>query len=103
MPSMIAVRLVRGSKRTCMRLVRSKAVLALPLQARADSGCLSVRGQVVHMDIKPANILLHSSRVAKIGDLGISRYLVDGCLSTITSRGAKYFISSSYSHPMFVA
>ena len=40
------------------------------------------------MDIKPANILLQSSLVAKIGDLGISRYLVDGCLSTITSRGA---------------
>lgn len=47
------------------------------------------------MDIKPANILLHSSLVAKIGDLGISRYLVDGCLSTITSRGANQAISYS--------
>lgn len=41
------------------------------------------------MDIKPANILLEDSscRVAKIADLGISRCLVEGSLSTITSRG----------------
>ena len=47
-------------------------------------------GQVVHMDIKPANILLQdrTCRVAKIADLGVSRYLVEGSLSTITSRGA---------------
>ena len=42
------------------------------------------------MDIKPANILLQdrTCRVAKIADLGVSRYLVEGSLSTITSRGA---------------
>ena len=47
-------------------------------------------GQVVHMDIKPANILLQdrTCKVAKIADLGVSRYLVEGSLSTITSRGA---------------
>ncbi len=41
------------------------------------------------MDIKPANILLEDSscRVAKIADLGVSRYLVEGSLDTITSCG----------------
>ena len=45
--------------------------------------------QVVHMDIKPANILLEDSscRVAKLADLGISRYLVEGSLGAITSCG----------------
>ena len=45
--------------------------------------------QVVHMDIKPANILLEDSscRVAKLADLGISRYLVEGSLDTVTSCG----------------
>ncbi len=44
----------------------------------------------MHMDIKPANILLQdrTCRVAKIADLGVSRYLAEGSLSTITSRGA---------------
>ena len=41
------------------------------------------------MDIKPANILLDdiSCRVAKLADLGVSRYLVEGSLGTITSCG----------------
>ena len=42
------------------------------------------------MDIKPANILLQdrTCKVAKIADLGVSRYMVEGSLSTITFRGA---------------
>ena len=45
--------------------------------------------QVVHMDIKPANILVDDidCRVAKLADLGVSRYLVEGSLDTITSCG----------------
>ena len=41
------------------------------------------------MDIKSANILLDdiSCRVAKLADLGVSRYLVEGSLDTITSCG----------------
>ena len=43
--------------------------------------------QVVHMDIKPAKILLEDSicRMARSADLGVSRYLVEASLDTITS------------------
>ena len=45
--------------------------------------------QVVHMDIKSANILVDDidCRVAKLADLGVSRYLIEGSLDTITSCG----------------
>ena len=45
---------------------------------------------MVHMDIKSANVLLQDNtcRVAKIADLGVSRYLVEGSLFDITIRGA---------------
>lgn len=45
--------------------------------------------QVVHMDIKSANVLLQDKtcRVAKIADLGVSRYLVEGSLLDYTLRG----------------
>ena len=41
------------------------------------------------MDVKPANIMLGdiTCRVAKLADLGVSRYLVEGSLDTITSCG----------------
>ena len=46
--------------------------------------------QMVHMDIKSANVLLQDKtcRVAKIADLGVSRYLVEGSLLDYTLRGA---------------
>ena len=42
------------------------------------------------MDIKSANVLLQDKRnqVAKIADLGVSRYLVEGSLLDYTLRGA---------------
>ena len=45
---------------------------------------------MVHMDIKSANVLLQDDtcQVAKIADLGISRYMVKGGLVDITVRGA---------------
>ena len=46
--------------------------------------------QLVHMDIKSANVLLQDKtcRVAKIADMGVSRYLVEGSLLDYTLRGA---------------
>ena len=46
--------------------------------------------QMVHMDIKSANVLLQDKtcRVAKIADLGISRYLMEGSVLDYTLRGA---------------
>ena len=46
--------------------------------------------QMVHMDIKSANVLLldKTCRVAKIADLGISRYLMEGSCLPYTRRGA---------------
>ena len=51
---------------------------------------------MVHMDIKSANVLLQDDlcQVAKIADLGISRYLVKGGLVDITLRGASHFAIS---------
>ena len=51
--------------------------------------------QLVHMDLKPANILLQDKNclVAKIADLGLSSYLAEGSLLTNHGRGA----SSLYS------
>ena len=45
--------------------------------------------QIVHMDIKSVNVLLQDKtcRVAKIADLGISKYLVKGSLLDYTYRG----------------
>ena len=45
---------------------------------------------MVHMDIKSANVLLldKTCRVAKIADLGISRYLMEGSCLPYTRRGA---------------
>lgn len=45
--------------------------------------------QIVHMDIKSVNVLLQdrSNRVAKIADLGISKYLIKGSLLDYTYRG----------------
>ncbi len=46
--------------------------------------------QIVHMDIKSVNVLLQdrSNRVAKIADLGVSKYL-KGSLLDYTYRGIK--------------
>ena len=46
--------------------------------------------QLVHMDLKPANILLQDKNclVAKIADLGLSSYLAEGSLLTNPGRGA---------------
>ena len=44
---------------------------------------------MVHMDIKSANVLLQDKtcRVAKIADMGVSRYLMEGSLLDYTLRG----------------
>ena len=46
--------------------------------------------QLVHLDIKSPNVLLQDKvwLVAKIADLGISKYLVEGSLLDFTFRGA---------------
>ena len=46
--------------------------------------------QLVHMDLKPANILLQDKNclVAKIADLGLSSYLAEGSLLTNRGHGA---------------
>ena len=47
---------------------------------------------MIHMDIKSANVLLQDKtcRVAKIADLGVSRYLVEGSLIPYTFRGVMH-------------
>ena len=49
-----------------------------------------VGGQLVHLDIKSPNVLLQDRvwLVAKIADLGISKYLAEGSLLEFTFRGA---------------
>ena len=56
---------------------------------RLDCGSCAHR-QLVHMDIKSANVLLQDKtcRVAKIADMGVARYLVEGSLLDYTYRGA---------------
>ncbi len=51
---------------------------------------------MVHMDIKSANVLLQDNtcQVAKIADLGVSRYLVEGSLVNFTLRGAYYLFDA---------
>lgn len=53
---------------------------------------------MVHMDIKSANVLLQNSmcQVAKIADLGVSRYLVEGSLINFTLQGAHQFTFYTY-------
>ncbi len=45
----------------------------------------------MHMDIKAGNVLLQDKtcRVAKVADLGISKYLIKGSLLEYTYRGMK--------------
>ena len=49
--------------------------------------------QIFHMDIKSVNVLLQDKtcRVAKIADLGISKYLVKGSLLDYTYRGMEAY------------
>ncbi len=51
---------------------------------------------MVHMNIKSANVLLQDNtcQVAKIADLGVSRYLVEGSLIDFTLQGAYQFETS---------
>ncbi len=44
----------------------------------------------MHLDLKSPNVLLQdkNSLVAKIADLGVSKYLVEGSLLDFTMRGA---------------
>ena len=46
--------------------------------------------QLVHMDLKSPNVLLQDKNclVAKLADLGISKYLLEGSLLDLTMRGA---------------
>ena len=46
--------------------------------------------QLVHLDLKSPNVLLQDKHwlVAKIADLGVSKYLVEGSLLEFTMRGA---------------
>ena len=46
--------------------------------------------QLVHLDLKSPNVLLQDKNclVAKIADLGVSKYLVEGSLLDFTMRGA---------------
>ena len=48
--------------------------------------------QLVHNDLKPANILLQDKNclVAKIADLGLSSYLAEGSLLTNRGHGAPH-------------
>ena len=50
--------------------------------------------QLVHLDIKSPNVLLQDKvwLVAKIADLGISKYLVEGSLLDFTFRGAPIYL-----------
>ncbi len=54
--------------------------------AGSDGGC---ERQLVHLDLKSQNVLLHDKNflVAKIADLGLSKYLVEGSLLEFTMRG----------------
>ena len=51
--------------------------------------------QIVHFDLKSENVLLQdrNHRVAKVADLGMSKYVVEGCsLATASPGGARPFM-----------
>ena len=54
----------------------------------------SMGRQLVHLDIKSPNVLLQDKvwLVAKIADLGISKYLVEGSLLDFTFRGVSMYL-----------
>ncbi len=77
-------------------MLRCAAELVLPVGWLCGHECdlshmADACWQVVHMDIKSANVLLQDDtcQVAKIADLGVSRYLVEGSLIDFTLRGAR--------------
>ena len=53
---------------------------------RATEPSVGPGAQLVHLDIKSANVLLQDATfaVAKLADLGVSKYLVQGSLLNLT-------------------
>ncbi|XP_072007987.1 proto-oncogene serine/threonine-protein kinase mos [Engystomops pustulosus] len=59
----------------------------------ADGLCFLHRGGVVHLDLKPANVLLAPGDLCKIGDFGCSQRLRDGedpCCTQLRHLGGTY-------------
>ncbi|XP_053569121.1 proto-oncogene serine/threonine-protein kinase mos [Bombina bombina] len=60
----------------------------------ADGLCFLHRGGVVHLDLKPANVLLAPGDLCKIGDFGCSQRLQDGednlCCTQLRHLGGTY-------------
>ena len=87
-----------GGKQLALRIVRGVIQLhSIQVRSRAEASCLSCRCrshivslsagcvQVVHCDITPSNILLNKAWTeAKIGDVGLGRYMLGSRLSPVS-------------------
>ncbi len=74
---------------------------SLETQGGTEECC--VGRQLVHLDLKSPNVLLQDKNwlVAKIADLGVSKYLVEGSLLDFTMRGVQARPSGAHSADSF--